>query len=67
MFQGVLGFVAVRRQNHGYGFAHVVYLVFSKGPVIGDLDVLSDRPAAGYADRPLVRQVIAGKCGYYAG
>ena len=44
--QGVLGLVAVGRQNDGHRLPGEVDLVMGQGRVVRDLDVLRDRPAA---------------------
>ena len=67
VFQGVLRRIAVARDHHRHRVAHVVNLVLGNRPVVGHLEVFRYLPPAGYPDRPLVRQVLAGERRHHTG
>jgi hypothetical protein len=57
----LLGRARVGGQHDRHPVADVVDLADGERRVVGDLDVLGDRPAAGQPDRELARQVHAGE------
>jgi hypothetical protein len=63
----LVGRARVGRQHDGNSVADVVDLAPRQRRVVGDLDVLRDRPPARQADRELARQVLAGEDGHDAG
>ncbi len=63
MLQGVLGLVAIGGDHHRHRLAHVIHFVPCQGPVVGSLYILRHRPARRDTDYPLLRQLLAGKCG----